>query len=139
MIYTSYFGNLKNILANSNDYVGLISIAGKTPHWFIGEKCHQLMPKYDWWKQWHDNFSSDLDSKESKAWYIDKYDATVLNKLDPNTMHNYIMDLCQGKIPILFCYETPEKFCHRHLVAEWFCKHGIECIEWKNDTANCCV
>lgn len=31
----------------------------------------------------------------------------------------------------LLCYEAPEKFCHRHLVAEWFKnKLGIEVKEY---------
>ena len=31
----------------------------------------------------------------------------------------------------LLCYESPEKFCHRHLVAEWFMeKLGIEVREF---------
>lgn len=29
----------------------------------------------------------------------------------------------------LLCYETPEKFCHRHLVCNWLNDHGIECRE----------
>ena len=37
MIYTSYFGNIKKILEEVPD-AGLISIAGKTPDWFKGEK-----------------------------------------------------------------------------------------------------
>lgn len=31
----------------------------------------------------------------------------------------------------LVCYEKPTDFCHRHLVAEWLCKNGFECHEWK--------
>lgn len=37
MIYTSYFGNVKKILEEVPD-AGIISIAGKTPDWFKGEK-----------------------------------------------------------------------------------------------------
>ena len=50
MIYTSYFGNVKKILEEVPD-AGLISIAGKTPTWFKGEKFKPLMSHYDWWKE----------------------------------------------------------------------------------------
>ena len=46
MIYTSYFGNVKKILEEVPD-AGLISITGKTPDWFKGEKFKPLMPHYD--------------------------------------------------------------------------------------------
>ena len=31
----------------------------------------------------------------------------------------------------LICYEKPTDFCHRHLVADWLNKNGIECEEWE--------
>ena len=31
---------------------------------------------------------------------------------------------------ILLCYEKPGDFCHRHLVADWLTKNGVNCIEW---------
>ena len=30
----------------------------------------------------------------------------------------------------LVCYEKPEDFCHRHLVANWFRENGIQIKEW---------
>lgn len=36
-----------------------------------------------------------------------------LATLDPQTVWNEL----EGKV--LLCYESPEKFCHRHLVAAW--------------------
>ena len=30
----------------------------------------------------------------------------------------------------LVCYETPEKFCHRHLVSKWLQDNNIDCAEW---------
>ena len=30
----------------------------------------------------------------------------------------------------LVCYEAPDKFCHRHLVADWFNKAGYRCEEY---------
>ena len=30
---------------------------------------------------------------------------------------------------VLLCYEKPDEFCHRHLVAEWFNRNGIYVVE----------
>lgn len=33
----------------------------------------------------------------------------------------------------LLCYEKPDDFCHRHLVADWLRKNGYECEElWRD-------
>ena len=69
-----------------------------------------MAPKYTWWKQWH-------DEHKSNQWFIERYYETVLNELDPNVV---IQDLqAFGKDVVLLCYETPEKFCHRHIAAQW--------------------
>lgn len=64
MIFTSYFGNMKYVRQKNPDIV-FISIAGKTPDWFIGqEKCFQMKefaPKYIWWKEWHEKFKDRYD------------------------------------------------------------------------------
>ena len=62
MIYTSYFGNTKSILDAFPD-AGLISIAGKTPESLECARYKPLMPKYVWWKEWHDKFEESLDSE----------------------------------------------------------------------------
>ena len=130
MIYTSYFGNIKNILKAIPD-AGLISIAGKTPDWFKGEKFKTLAPKWNWWREWHDMFDGRLDSKESKDWYKQKYHKTVLNGQDPLHISQKLKDLVKWRSTFILCYEIPEKFCHRHIVAKWFNENNIQCEEWK--------
>lgn len=130
VIYTSYFGNTKKIIKCIPNAC-LVSIAGKTPDWFKGEKYKPLMPHYMWWKEWHDMFSSNIESKESRAWYIDKYYSTVLNMLNPLETSMQLKDLAKGHPIFILCYETPEKFCHRHIVADWLTKNSVACEEWK--------
>ena len=129
MIYTSYFGNIKKILAAFPN-AGLVSIAGKTPDWFKGEKFKPLMPHYSWWREWHEKFADSLESKESRDWYIDKYYKTVLESLDPIDTARALKDLVHWHPTFILCYETSEKFCHRHIVAEWLMCHRVECEEW---------
>ena len=132
MIYTSYFGNIKRIL-NENKDVEFFSIAGKSPDFYKKENRFELSilaPKYKWWKEWKDKFSDNLESEESINFYEEKYYETVLKNLNPQTIVNTLYRIGNGKDIILLCYETPEKFCHRKIVSEWFNKNGIECKEY---------
>ena len=116
-IYTSYFAKTNKLL--DKGLKNLISIAGKCPDDFlINHYCTQykkLAPKYIWWKEWHDN-------NLSNEWYIEKYNETVLNLLDPNQI---FFDLTKNNTEdaVILCWECPNKFCHRHLIAEWLMKH----------------
>ena len=107
MIYTGYYSKTKEYEQNGLIPVG---ISGKIPDGFNGLKYQKLAPKYDWWHEWH-------DKKLSNDWFKQKYYETVLNPLDPVAIVQELEAL--GKDIILLCYETPEKFCHRHLAAEW--------------------
>lgn len=107
MIYTGYWAKIKEYEANGLTPVG---ISGWSPDGYNGKTYKKLAPKYVWWKEWHDN-------NLSEQWYINKYHETVLNKLNPTSV---VQDLQKfGNDVVLLCFETPDKFCHRHLVATW--------------------
>lgn len=131
MIYTSYFNNYHRLqIANPN--LVFISIAGKTDNSFNSNemlKYIKLAPKYNWWNDWHMIFHENLDSYESQKWYIEKYYETVLNKLNPYEVQRELLEMSGRRNVVLMCYETPDKFCHRHIVSEWFRQNGIECGE----------
>lgn len=122
MIYTSYFGNLKSL----PDNIIPISICGKAPDWYTGLQYRKLAPKYDFFIKWKENHDND--------YYIKCFNEQVLNQLDVYEtalelskkvgFENRYKDIC------LICYEKPDEFCHRHLVAEWLIKHDFECMEW---------
>ncbi len=107
MIYTGYWAKIKEYDANGLTPVG---ISGWSPDGYTGKTYKKLAPKYVWWKEWHDN-------NLSEQWYITKYHETVLNKLNPVTVARDLQAF--GKDVVLLCFETPDKFCHRHLVATW--------------------
>ena len=122
MIYTSYFVKLKSL---PKDVIP-ISICGKAPDWYKGLQYKKLAPKYDFFMKWKKNHDND--------YYIKCFNEQILSKLDPLQVlldlnakvgfENRDKDIC------LICYEKPEEFCHRHLVAEWFNKNGYKCKEW---------
>ena len=119
MLYTSYFANIRNL----PDNVLPIAICGKTPQWFEGLHYKRFAPKYKSfieWKQTQDN-----------ARYTRCFEEQVLNHLDIEDVLNDLINISTHYAHIaLVCYEKPDAFCHRHLVAEWFRRNGYACEEW---------
>ena len=122
MIYTSYFGNLRNI----PDGMVPIAICGKSPDWYKGLEYKKLAPKYKFFMEWKQNHDNDF--------YIKHFNEEVLDTLDVNSVVSELERLrdtindCEDIV--LLCYEKPGDFCHRHLVADWFNENGIPCKEW---------
>ena len=83
-----------------------VSIAGCTPEGYEGIEFKTLAPKHSWWSEWHNN-------QLSKDWYENKYNETVLDKLNPTVIVNKLNSF--GDKVVLCCYEPPYEFCHRHL------------------------
>lgn len=46
---------------------------------------------------------------------------------------NALYNLSGGIDVALVCYERPQDFCHRHIVADWLRSNGIECNEYIYD------
>lgn len=119
MIYTSYFANLKKLPKDMTP----VAICGKSPDWYKGLEYKKLAPRWWFFKEWKDGI---IDNNG----YIKNFYKEVLSDLDPTEVVNYILELTQGKTPVLICYEKPGDFCHRHLVADWLNKAGIKCTEY---------
>ena len=116
--YTSYFGNLRHLPTD----VIPISIALKTPAWFTGHRYPKLAPTPDILVEYQANGEEHL--------YMRRYLDEILGKLDQNAVYSELCALAGTKSFALICYERPEKFCHRHIVAEWFRKAGYSVQEW---------
>lgn len=121
VICTTYFSNVKKL---PKDFTP-ISIAAKPPAGWKYPQYKVLSPKYSFftvWKETHDN-----------DYYIQHFNDEVLSGLNPQETVKDILRLCPGYKPpkiALVCYETPEKFCHRHLVADWLNKNGFNVAEF---------
>lgn len=127
MIYTSYFAKLKSLPEN----IIPISICGKAPDWYKGLQYKKLAPKYGFFMEWKKNHDND--------YYIKCFSEQVLDKLNVLTVMRDLIDLVNstenhiGKEIALICYEKPSDFCHRHLVADWLRKNGLQCEEWTQE------
>ena len=120
MVYTSYFGNIKNL----SDKYYPICIARWKPKWFIGPTILSLAPSIELLRWWRTSDKSEV----SKQIYTHIFN-TYLSTKDPYRLIKLLHEKCKDKIPVLLCFEKPDQFCHRHLVQEWLNKNGIECKE----------
>ena len=121
MIYTTYFGNIKNL----PESITPIAICGGLPKSWGGLSYKALAPKYSFWSQWketHDN-----------EYYIEQYQKLVLSKLTQEGVVNDLSEMSGTKDFALVCYEKPKDFCHRHLVSKWLIEGGFECTEYFPD------
>ena len=56
--------------------------------------------------------------------YWHRYDTETLGALDPASIYRDLT-LSGTRQVVLCCYERPEEFCHRHIVAHWFTQAGL--------------
>lgn len=106
MIKTSYFAGYKGTRG--------VSIA-RWNNWWKGETYKELAPPAELLTL----YKKGLISKKGYTHVYKRY----LKTLD---VHKVAKDL-NGKV--LLCYEKPEDFCHRHLVATWLQQAGYKCEE----------
>lgn len=117
-IYTSYFGNSRKLQQAGIKVVG---IALYPPKWFYGISMKQVSPT-----------KSILFAKnQTEEEYIRRYKAEVLAKQDMRQFLKTVEMASGGQDVALCCYEKPEDFCHRHILAEWIKeKTGVEIKEY---------
>ena len=120
-IYTTYFANVRNL----PDEVVPIAICGKPIFNWIYPAYKKLAPKWSFFSVWQKTRDND--------YYIEHFHEEVLWKLDPHTVVNELSEISEGKDCALVCYEAPDKFCHRHLVADWLNSAGYDVNEFGVD------
>ena len=119
IIYTTYFNNLINL----SDNIIPISICLKPPYYWRGREYKKLAPKA--------SFFSLYKSTGDINYFTEEFNKQVLNQLNPVEV---VSDLFKG-IPndctiALLCYERPNQFCHRQLVAKWLIDNGYKVLEY---------
>lgn len=123
-MFTGYFAKLDTYKDN-----GLIpvSICSKAPDWYDGLQFKKLAPKWNFLKEW----KYGLEHKGDNQYYIEHFQSDVLSSIEAKSVIKELTELTnapEDKI-ILICYEKPDSFCHRHLVANWLSSE-IKCNEW---------
>jgi hypothetical protein len=114
VIYTSYFSKIKKI---KDSGITAIGIARFPPKHVQCVSLWDLAPMPEMLKM-------------NKEQYVDRYNI-ILSRLDPRQILKRIELLSCGKDAALCCYEKPDDFCHRHLVADWLKKKiGVDVREY---------
>lgn len=110
MIYTGYYAKLKKY-----EKAGLtpIAVSGVIPKFYTDRyRYMDFAPRYSFFKAWK---NKEINDSEYAMMYKD-----YLNTLDKEEIrfdfkeYNTVEHSC-----ILLCYEKPEDFCHRHILADW--------------------
>lgn len=111
-IATGYFARAKSYVEQG---YALVSIARVAP-WFLAKECNVypcecLAPS-----------DEILSLKDKPDEYIPKYRREILGNLKAADVYHRLYMIARQENTdkvVLLCYEAPDKFCHRHLVAEW--------------------
>jgi len=118
-IYTTYFSNVMNL---PNTIVP-ISVALKPPKDWEGLQYQVLAPKEEFFYKWRES--------RDDEYYIKHFNSEVLENLDAIMIVEELKRMTKGYDSIaLVCYELPNEFCHRHLIAQWLRQSGFEIEEY---------
>ncbi len=120
VLYTTYFANLRKL----PDKIVPISICGKAPEWYYGLQYKNLAPKWSFFSEWKKSHDND--------YYIRCFNEQVLNGLSAENVYSELISLSNSFDIALVCYERPNDFCHRHIVASWFLSNGIIAQEYSD-------
>lgn len=127
-IGTGYFAKARQYVQRG---YALVSIARTAP-WFIAKELKvypldALAPT-----------DEILALKDRPTEYTKRYKEEVLRNLDPIRIFATLMGIGrqeQTDKVVMMCYERPEVFCHRHIVAEWLNKClGSKVAEVKDES-----
>ena len=116
-IYTSYFGNSRKL---NEAGVKIICVAIGKPRFMadVPQMLNVCPTGY--------MISGNCSRKE----YLKLYDKILVSQ-DANKVIEQIKSLSNGQDVALCCYEKPEDFCHRHILAKWLTENtGIEITEF---------
>lgn len=114
-IYTSYY-------ARNTENPDSIAISASIPHYYKGKWMPELGPE---WKTLDKLANGEYPSNNE---YVADYLRDVTNRgLTPEKIWEMLPDGA-----ILLCYEKPEDFCHRRVLAEWLEMHlQVKIPEWE--------
>lgn len=106
MLFTS------NYARHAKDPNAVSISLGGGPWWYKGAKYPDLAPSPELLREYK---SGKIDEKGYTVWYLR---LLTERNLDP---YKVVNDMSDGRI--MLCYESPNAFCHRHIVAYWITKH----------------
>lgn len=112
MIYTGYYSKIK---AYTDAGLKLLSISRTKPG-FV-KNCIDVPPLFPNEKILWGYKKGDIDEMEYTSKYLEQLENIGIDKI-LKTIEIF------GDDVVLLCWESPEKFCHRHILADYINKHS---------------
>ena len=120
-IWTTYYAGLRKLPR----HILPVSIAGWPPKGWKGEEYIKVAPRRSFFREYKE--TGDQES------YTINYYVTVLLELSKESvvkdLENILSRHPECTEIALVCYEKPEDFCHRHILAAWLEEYNIK--EWE--------
>ena len=117
MIYTGYYSKIKEY---TDAGLKLLSISRTKPG-FVKD-CVDVHPLFPDEKILWDYKKGDIDEKEYTSKYLTQLDGIGIDKII-KTIQIF------GENVVLLCWESPEKFCHRHILADYINRNSDLVVE----------
>lgn len=111
-IYTSYYGNHNHFPKDSY----LISVSLTSPKGMCNKDLFALAPNIDTLDKYKKGIIDEYEYETDYRCKLDNINPEVKQKLI-NFLHSQEATHPGGVF--LLCYERPEQFCHRHILAKW--------------------
>lgn len=109
-IFTSYYSKAKTL---DTEQYALFRVSITMPGWF-DKQIYALPDIYPKWSILDAYKRNVISEKE----YIAKY-LQQLAMCDKNEIRRTIEKLTGERAPVLLCWESSDKFCHRRILASW--------------------
>ena len=117
MIYTGYYSKIKEY---ADSGLTLLSISRTKPE--FAKSCIDIPQLFPSNKILWDYKKGKIDEMEYTSKYLDQ-----LNELGVDRIIKMIQIF--GDNVVLLCWESPEKFCHRHILADYINKNSCVVVE----------
>lgn len=117
MIYTGYYSKIKEY---ADSGLILLSISRTKPE--FAKSCIDIPQLFPSDKILWDHKKGKIDDMEYTSKYLDQ-----LNELGIDRIIKMIQIF--GDNVVLLCWESPEKFCHRHILADYINKNSGVVVE----------
>ena len=117
MIYTGYYSKIKEYVDSG---LTLLSISRTKPE--FAKSCIDIPQLFPSDKILWDYKKGKIDEMEYTSKYLDQ-----LNELGVDRIIKMIQIF--GDNVVLLCWESPEKFCHRHILADYINKNSGVVVE----------
>jgi len=125
-ILTSYYDNIQNI---PKEYI-LISVSGG-----ISKAIEESVDLWDRTLAPSLSIYDEYSASRDHVRYTERFTAERLTKINWEDKIRNWEALFPNRTLVLLCYEKPDEFCHRHLLAEAiFRSLGITVAEFSNDS-----